>query len=254
MSDIFNPNGTTNSDGNPTQIDLDSITLETLVGEGRKYADPNQLAKGYANADAHIARLEKEKIEFKVKADLLEAQLNTKTSNVNNEVANPPATAEIVKAPSDVTNDFKNVDISELVAKELGKITEQKSFADNVNSAAEKLTDIYGSPEQANSAVIKRAKELGVSTDWLMDAAGKSPAAFYATMGIANNSGTPNISGSGYSPERNTLSVGGSRGNQKNFVYYENIRKTNPNLYHSRATQSEMFTARKAQGDNFYNN
>src|SRR5690606_2270454 len=137
--------------------------------------------------------------------------------------------------------------LSELVRQELAKADEQKSFSTNVDKVAQRLSDEYGSVQKANEVVNAKAKELGVSVEWLMDAAGKSPNAFFATIGLngAHSNNTP-VSFS----ERNVRDGGGSK---KNYKYFEELRKSNSKAYYSAPVQRELFTARKELGDAFYN-
>lgn len=236
MSNVFS--------ADPLAPNPEDITVDTLVGEGRKYADPNQLAKAYAHADQRIAELEREKAELKVTADLLEAQrseppVNRGQDNQNRQENKPDPD------PSP-KGEKQEVDLSKLVKEEMEARDAQNTFTSNVDKAANRLTNHYGTPEKANEAVRKRAQELGVSTDWLLDAAGKSPAAFFASMGLnegqSNNTPAPNND------------VNFNRGQSvRGYKHFEEIRKTNPKAFYSPATQKEMFEARKTLGNDFYN-
>ena len=56
MSTLFDNTEVDNED-----VNLDTeVTLEDLVGEGKKYRDPNALAKSRVEADRYIKKLEAE--------------------------------------------------------------------------------------------------------------------------------------------------------------------------------------------------
>jgi hypothetical protein len=235
-------------DGSTNEVDLSSVTAETLVGENQKYKTVDDLAKAYANADHFIGKTKAEiaeaKAEIKVLKDLLESKNKPveppKAPATDSGQQNPPVN------PGPDEND-KNKDLSALVAEELERQNSQKTFADNVNTVSEKLASFYGGEREAKEAIARKSKELNVSTEWLMDIAGRSPNAFYNTIGLDQKSfTTPGASG-----DVNTAALGRD-GNRKNFKYFEEIRKTNPKLYYSAQTQREMFNSARELGDKFY--
>lgn len=239
MADIFG------SEPIQPSEDDNEITVETLVGEGRKYRDPNELAKAYSHADAAIERLKaqlaEKETEARVLRDLNEARQHGKP-------AEEPREEDRQKQP-DLTPAPKSEDISELVRNELSKADQERRRSDNINKAAETMNRRFGSPAKAQEAIRARAAELGVSFEWLRDAAAGSPTAFFATMGISetpSSSSTPS-----YSPEVTRRDNDLGRG-QKNFRYFEDLRKSSPKAYFSPAVQAEMFAARRELGDKFY--
>jgi hypothetical protein len=237
--------------------DLDSITLETLVGEGQKYADPTQLAKAYVSADYTIDQQKSKIAELearsKVLNDLLESNKPVNNNDQNKpddkkpEAQQPRFEAPPVNKNDGVTNGGNSPDLSELVRQELAKANEQQSFKSNVETAAGRLTEQYGSAEKAKDVVNAKAKELGVSVDWLLDAAGRSPSAFYATMGL-NSSPSLNTP---VSQSDNNIRVGS--GNKKDYKYFEGLRKASSKQYYSAQVQRELFQARTELGEAFYN-
>lgn len=230
----------------PNAPDVSNITLETLVGDDQKYKTADELAKAYVHADAHIentkAKLAQLEAENKVLKELDESRRNK---------VEPP------KAPDGQRQDDPPVvrqpdpkddkDLSTLIREELDRSKEQDKFASNVNAVSEKLSVYYGGPKEAQKAVAAKAQELKVSTEWLMDVAGRSPAAFYGTLGIDQRSvNTPSSTG-----DVNTVAFGADK-NRKNFRYYEEIRKTTPKTYYSAQMRKEMFEEASKQGDKFY--
>jgi hypothetical protein len=236
------------ADQQDIEIDTSNITLDTLVGDGQKYKTPDDLAKAYVHSDAFIEKM-KEKVvqieaENKVLRDLKEAQ--------NNNQVEPP------KAPNDDSGNEpprnqrpegneEQKDLSALVREELDRQKKETSFSENVNNVSEKLASFYGGEKQARDAVHKKAAELKVSTEWLMDIAGRSPVAFYSTLGIDQQSfSTPNATS-----DVNTAAFNKDR-SRRNFAYWEELRKTNPKTYYSAQMRKDMFNDAREQGDKFY--
>ena len=239
MSDVFS--------GEPL-ADPNEITVETLVGDGKKYADANALAKAYANADSFIeqqkARIAELETEVKVRSEIQSNQRHNA-----NEEHNSDEGRQVPAQPDPNANKANDVDLSALVRQELEEADKTKKAIANVEAATNEMLKVYGSPEKANAALHKRAKELDVSVEWLRDSAARSPAAFLASMGISNTNSSS--SPYGYSPDVN---IRGSINSKKNFRYFEDIRKSDPNRYFSRDVQKELFEARKQLGeDAFYN-
>jgi len=239
MADIFGSEPIEpNDDDNAS-----TVTIDTLVGEGQKYKTPSELAKAYHNADAYIARAKQEKLELEAELKVLRDLAEARNKNPEPKKEEPPAHEQ-----RETESRKENVDISELVRQELSNASAEKTRADNINAAAEQMTKRFGSPAKANEAIRNKAQELGVSPEWLQDAAARSPTAFFATMGItpeARSSSTPS-----YSNDVRLPSSGA--GGMKNFKYFEDLRKASPKTYHSAEVQKQLFAARRELGDKFY--
>lgn len=219
------------------------VTVEDLVGEGRKYATVEDLAKAYANADRFINQLKTEKTELNVKVqtyeDLIKNRPNPNQTPEQRQ-SDPP------EAPSPELDAEKFKDIARKTFEEISQTERVKR---NQERAADRMVEVYGSTEKANQAVRQKAAELGVSVEWLLDTAGRSPHAFEATMGL-NTREAPK---STYAPTDEFVPrkpMG--RSEQKTMAYYDNIRKTDPNRYWSRQIQDEIMKEAMTQGDAFF--
>lgn len=243
MADIFNAEG---GQTNP----LDGIDLNDLVGEGRKYSDPDQLAKGYAHLEVHSKNLEKELADLRAAQDLRDASLNNHNNPVDNGQEQPPVANQPLETPNNAPRENSptpgNVDFRSQIREEVKALNEADRFNQNLDSAVQKLIDLHGSEDGAAQAIRKRAQELNVSVEWLRDSAGKSPDAFFATMGLdktPTNRMTP--------APRNEMRTNPNDG-RRDFEFYDKMRKDNPKLYYSRETQAEMLAQAKQQGSDFY--
>lgn len=227
---------------------FETVTLDTLVGEGQKYKSPDELAKAYAHAERFIEQAKADKATTEARNKVLEDMLNARLENGKNSTPTNQDLTPRNEPPAEKTeeNKVEKPDIEALVRNELANASEEKRKADNINKAAEALNRHYGSAAKAQEAIRNRASELGVKFEWLRDVASDSPQAFYASMGLdpnARSAGTP-----GYNPE--VVVRGGAP--VKGFKHFDEIRKTNPKLYNSREIQSQMFNARRELGDRFY--
>jgi hypothetical protein len=236
MADIFS----TDNDGNNEPLDLG---LNDLVGEGKKYKTPDELAKAYANIERHARTLEGENAQVRAKLDILEANPPKQDDNGGE----PPEGGDNRQPAPNNAPKPNEVDFRSQIREEVQALNQQERAAANIEAAAQEMVKHFGDSAKANEAVIRRAGELGVSVEWLRDSASRSPAAFLATMGISNETShsTPAPRGSG-----NIDST--VNGNIRNFEYYDKLRKENPKLYFSAATQTEMMNQARTQGSDFY--
>src|SRR5690606_34927786 len=104
---------------------------------------------------------------------------------------------------------------------------------ENVEQVRTKLTELFGPNFQAE--VRKRAGELGVDMDVLSNLAKRGPQAFYKVLGLDSQASATSSKVDLFSPSKPSVnSLGfaeGNKANAKNYAYYENIRKTDPNRY-----------------------
>lgn len=234
MADIFS--------ADPVEIDL---TFNDVVGEGKKYSDPDQLAKAYANIERHARQLEAENAEARAKLDTLQATNNN--SNNSQPPRQDPPRQDDNPNPAPNPTPREDVDLRSQIQNEIKAVTAEERARNNIETTAQKMVDLYGSPAAANEAVRKRANELGISVDRLRDSAAESPSLFFASMGVpatGTDRSTP-------APQSDYVDRG-AQGNRQNFEYFDKLRKDNPKLYFSAATQKEMMAQARIQGADFY--
>lgn len=227
------------------------LGLNDLVGEDKKYKDPDELAKAYANIERHARTLESENAQFRARVDQIEATTREPNDNPRTQGGEQaPKTDQSQQPPQKETpKPGEEVDYRSQIRDEIRALNEEERGVQNMELAAAKMVEEYGTPQKANEAVQKRAKELGVSVEWLRDSASRSPQAFYATMGMNTAGGTPRTtpsSGEGVRLENR------GEGGLRNFEYYERIRKENPKQYFTPAVQQEMLRQARSMGDEFY--
>ena len=241
---MANENDVFSADHVETPVEID---LNDLVGEGRKYKTPDELAKAYANLERHARTLEGENADIRAQLDV-----NANTPNPTDEGHNgreqAPSGDNHDAPPNKAPTSGKEVDFRSQIREEVQALNDAERQRNNVEAAASKMIEVYGDSAKANEAVVKRAGELGVSVDWLKDSAARSPAAFLATMGITSHGSSSSTPASHTEVNLNRQNTG----NLRNFEYYDKIRKDNPKLYFSAATQTEMMNEARKQGSDFY--
>ncbi len=222
-----------------------------LVGEGKKFKDPEALAKKVLHADAHIARIEQENRQLReaqnaslTMQEFLDKMEATRTSQVDPNLTN--TNSQNGQNP-DQNNLLTKEQVDALINAKLAEINSKTKQESNFDRVVNVLTEQFG----PNYSVVlrDRAKALGVGTQFLDNLAKEAPAAFFAAIGV-NPEKAPEPARTPAQP----LRTNPSQVNQpkKNFAHYEKIRKENFALYNSPALHREMMQALAEMGDDFY--
>jgi hypothetical protein len=218
----------------PITIDETKDYLVELVGEGKKFKDPKDLAKGKAYSDAHIANLEKtlnslrEELHTRKTAEELINQMTSVRRN------NDPV---ITQEPNlEVNNQIKGMS-PEDVEKLLTDRDVKRRKDENLNQATQKLKETFG--EQAASAVANRARELGVEPSYLRSLAQEAPSAFIALFNKQSDVQEDVFRAPPTSSYRPPL----KQGLTDKWSELTTIRKTDPNTFYGAAHQRKLMEA-----------
>lgn len=225
--------------------------FEDLVGEGKKFKDPDALAHAKQEADRVIKDREREAAELREALAEAEtrARLALEAAAQRTPQSERPASEVSPPAAAPVLTD-------EDLAARIRAVTENDSVerqkARNAQEVVDKLIEVYGSEEKANQVVNQKAKELNVPVSFLFDSAKQSPASFYAQVGLdVKAQPTPSAPHSNLS----AVALGDTRTGAKpgTYAYYENIRKTEGNqVYFSPKIQNQLMKDAREKGDAFY--
>lgn len=207
-----------------------------LVGEGKKFKSEEDLAKA------------------KVESDNFIEQLKGELSGLREDLSKRETTEELLKMlkekqsqPSDSKEDtipqLSKEDIAKLVEEKLVETDKSKTQTRNLSEVNSRMTEVYG--EKAAQILAQRAKENGVSVDFLKDTAAHSPSAFYSLIGINKPSGsTPTTEKSSVNTAAAFQGTGPKVGTK---AYFDNIRKEQGNaVYFDPKVQNQIFQAKKA--------
>ncbi len=116
------------------------------------------------------------------------------------------------------------------------------------------LVGAFGSEEAAKKALLEKAAELNMPPEQLTQLAATSPAALQKVMGV-----TGVKKEQGRAPDRtgvlNTEALLKKAGDsQRDFAFYQKLKKDSPSSYFSKDTQSQMFKDARKLGDAFFGN
>lgn len=223
--------------------------FETLVGEGKKYRDPELLAKSVLHKDQFIEQLKTEQARLRADLDTrikYEEFLDKVTSLQSGD------TSKGAPSPDDNTSDNKTL-VPSVTSQDVERLLEQrdakKRREDNYSMVQRKLAETLG--PNYGSKLKQRATELDMSESDLVNVAEQNPKAFFQLIGVEDRVAEQRFT----PPPRNQLNTefkpSASYG-QKTFAHYEELRKSKPNDYWQPRIQNEMMKALAEQGDAFY--
>lgn len=237
-TDIFSapkPDPATTSTPNPTEIEIDA-----LVGEGKKYASVNELAKAKLHADQFIDQLKSELSELR--GDLntrvrLEEVLDRLTSRQTNTDDNTDDDLDFSRQQYPSSQPEVNPDvISQLVDDRITKIERERTTNQNKKEAINALRNAFG--DDYVERLKSRADELGMTREELNEIAGKSPSAFMAMMGAQRQESTsysmpPNRMNTTSSSTQGLAAPGSAE-------FYKKLRAEKPDLYWTPKVQNQL--------------
>lgn len=216
MTDIFTQDETT----------IPENPLEALVGEGKKFSTPADLARAKLEADQFIEQLKRENAEMRkeVAEKLTMDELLTKIRQPNTEVVTPSPDGQNGKP------DLKTNDLEALIAKSIEQREAYNKSQGNMSKVEAKLAEVWG--DQAANKLQQKARELGVSTEELKSLAIKSPELLYNALGLNAPKGQPFVS-----PPASKSHLPAPSSGTRDQAYYDNLRQTNKALYFDAKTQ-----------------
>lgn len=225
--------------------------LGDLVGDGRKFNDVEALAKGKLEADKFIEQMKQENATLK--ADLekqayrlgVTAKMEEMASATTAELPDPNNNNSGTSNTANTQFSSSEANIESLVEQTLKRREQESSAKNNIAIVESELEKAYGT--EASSAVKQKASELGLPMNELQGMAAKSPAAFMQLMGKSAPSISPVVQGS-IRTEGSTMQAS----SEKDFGYYQRLRRENSSQYYKPSTQRAMMADAERLGDNFY--
>ncbi len=228
----------------------ESFVAKLVAERGEKWPDPEAIAKGKIEADAHIANLEGQLAQMREdlsKQDYAKSLLEQVQNKAG--VATTP-NAELSKenggeAKSDTT--AETPDIQSLVEEALKAREAKQSSEQNIAQVDAAMTEKFGT--DASKVVAEKAAALGMSIDRLAAIASESPSAFLTLVGEAPVVAQPHTPKSSVNTTADSFNGAGKRG----FAFYQEMRRTNPKQYYTPSMQREMVSMRDKMGSDFFN-
>jgi hypothetical protein len=233
-----------NDDNLPT-IDPSKDYLNEYVGDDKKFKTPQDLARAKAESDAFIERLTRENAGLRedLKARTGLEELVTRLSEVDTkpsaDLGNEPQTPNREDAP----------DLEKIIAQKLEEREVQKTSQDNLAAVKKTLADKWGS--DYSNKLKTAANELGVGEKFLSDMAAKNPKAFYKLVGLESN---PRPDLFEPPPRTETTVTMPPASGDRDWDYYEKLRKADSNRYWSVSVQNQLHKDALRLGERFKRN
>lgn len=232
----------------------DSYLQKLVETRGDNWKDPEVLAKGKLEADAYIKNLEDQLAQMREDlgkqdyASQLLQQLEGKATAPTNE---KPLASNNDNNGGTNTEGNTNLAVSEddlksLVEKTLTERENQATANQNISTVDAALQETYGT--EARNVLVNKSQELGISLARMQELAAESPSAFFALIGEKQQTFKPITQGS-----VRTESVNMQTSSERNWSYYQKLRKENRNLYYSPKIQQQLMEDKMRMGDKFGN-
>ena len=241
---------TKGQDGNQNQHPTNPVDWLAKIVEvkGEAFKDPQVLAKSKLESDTFIGELQRQVEELRTElskeeyAKKLLNELQGRRQDPNANLA--PKDGET--KPSDTKPELSEDVIKRLVEQTLTQREQSNTSTQNTRLVQEKLQEKYGT--EAKAHIEKKAQELGMSFERLSSLAAESPTAFMTLIGEPQPEYKPLVNGT-----VNTSSAQYSNAAEKDWNYYQNLRRTNKTLYFDPKTQQQMLKDKMRLGDRFGN-
>lgn len=233
-----------------TTAPQESYVAKLVEAKGENWKDPEVLAKGKLEADNYIKELE---VQLQQMREDMNKQDYAKTllDQLQNKAADP--TTAKTAMPNNNTGGTSegntNPDLSEealksLVEKTLTAREQENTVKQNLAIVDQELENSYGT--EAKAVVMKKAGELGISIQRMQELAAESPSAFFALIGEPKKSFNPMVQGS-----VRTEGVNMQASTERNWTYYQKLRRENKNLYYTPKIQQQLIEDKMRLGDKF---
>lgn len=253
---VFSDGGQTTDTGQvQEQITEPTPTTESFVdklaqAKGDNWRDPEVLAKGKIEADGYIKTLEDQLMEIREELKKKEYKDAVLSQAESKAPALTAGNSQVAKNGGDIDGGNTNQTISEddlksLVEKTLSQRDQNNLLKQNLAVVDEELTKTFGT--DAAEVVAGKAKELGMSMERLKEIAQESPNAFFTLIGEKPRNTNPLVNGS-----VRTEGVNMSGSGERNFQYYQKVRRENRTLYFSPKLQQQMMSDANKMGERFY--
>ena len=247
MTDIFNAATTAETTTEVQNAQTNESFVAQLVGEGKKFKDLEALAKGKLEADRHIGEITKTLDELRAelaKQDYAKSLLESMNKGSETRTEQPPPNNP---SPSNTENTTQSAsDIESLVEKVITEKERNRTVSQNISVVGEEMERQFG--DKAGQILKSKSQELGMSIDRLKEIAAESPTAFFQLIGVnAQKKATNTVTQSSVRSE-----TFNSNSQDRDFDYYQKIRKENRSLYYSPKIQNMMLQDRERLGSRFY--
>ena len=228
----------------------ESYVQKLVEAKGENWKDPEVLAKGKLEADGYIKTLEEQLSQMRedmkkqeYKSEVLE-QLQNKADESTAASNGVPNNNNGSVEEQNTTVNLSEEDLKSLVEQTLTQREKDNTVQQNLSQVDQELEKSFGT--EAAAKVQEKAKELGMSMDRLRDIAAESPSAFFTLIGEPQKTFSPMVQGS-----VRTEGVNMQASTERNWNYYQKLRRENRNLYYTPKVQQQLMEDKARLGDKF---
>lgn len=223
-----------------------TVTFDSLVGEGKKYRDPDAVAKAVLEKDRFIEQLKAENAtareELRSRTNLEEIVNQLKAGRTPQPNTETPPTQRQDPVVEPQPSEDLDVKLRKLLEAEKSKDNKLR----NIETATNGLKERFGADyKQTLSSIVN---ELGVSQEFIDDLAATSPSGF---LKLVDSVKAPDDRRP-VAPPVNRAPTPNTHTGRRNKAYYDEIRRTNINEYLSPKVQQQLYKDAMEQGENFY--
>lgn len=235
-------------------VDPNKDWVSEYVGEGKKFKDVSDLARGKAHSDAFIHRLQKEQEELRkelntrIKLEEFMDRMNSQNSSGANQSTQTDGQGN--QSNGTASNATSTPDIEQLIEERLAQREAEARAKQNLEISRQKLQEALGQDYQAELEA--RTESLGLSKEFVANLAKTQPKALFALLGIDGSQKKNDDIFAAPRGSVNTSGLGQNVNNEKNWAHYEKIRKQNPAVYWSTQVQNEIHRQAAKLGERFY--
>lgn len=249
---IFDDATNTSSAGNDQNSQTPEYSFgdefKELVGEGRKYKTPEDLAKSRKEADKFIEQLKAEKREKeRLLSEKEKELLELKASREFDRELNKDDDAD----PSEVSVNSIDIDtLKDTVNDLLSQRETETILQSNLKKAETLLVDSFGNKELAKKAFEDKATDLGLSVKELQRLAASSPKAFGKLFEIGQEQNSYSSRGSDINTSAFSKS---SKIVENSHAWFKAQEKENPKLLRDNSWSIKKHNAAQKLGEAFFN-
>ena len=254
--DVFSESSQTNDTTQPeiqateSTQPQDSFVQKLVEAKGDNWKDPEVLAKGKIEADGYIQKLEEQLTNMRedlgkqdYAKDLLE-QLQNKAADPINAKNAMPNNDTGGTSEGNTNPNLSEEDLKSLVERTLTERDKDSVVKQNLNLVNEEMEKSYGT--DASAKIQNKAKELGLTIERMQEIAAESPNAFFNLIGEPKKDFKPMVEGS-----VRTEGVNMQASNERDWSYYQNLRRDNRSLYYSPKIQRQLIEDKNRLGGKF---
>ena len=228
----------------------DSFVAKLVEAKGDNWNNPEVLAKGKLEADTYIQQLEGQLSEMREDLSKQDYAKNL-LDQLQNKAAEP--TTANTAMPNNNTGgtsdgntnpNLSEEDLKSLVERTLSERDKESVVKQNLDLVNGEMEKSYGT--EANAILQEKSKELGISLQRMQEIAAESPTAFFSLLGEQKKDFKPMVQGS-----VRTEGVNMQASTERDWSYYQNLRRENRNLYYTPKIQRQLMEDKSRLGSKF---